>query len=76
MFTGNSIPDFPRPEGVVIYTFDMLTGTYPGPDSKAVGRAAFIEGSQPAPYVPPPSMGQDFLSQDIKFQDIEDEPPR
>jgi penicillin-binding protein 1A len=66
--SGHVIPEFNSPEGIIIYTFDCWTGTYPGPDSKDVCRAAFKGDTQPGPYVPPASQGQDFLQQDLKLQ--------
>jgi len=51
---GQRIPPFPRPEGVVTYTFDCINGTLPGPTSEKICRAAFLEGTSPPPYVPPP----------------------
>jgi len=67
--SGHVIPEFPRPEGVTTYTFDFITGTYPCPDSKAVGRAAFKDGTQPTECNTLPTQQQDFLQNDLRLQD-------
>ena len=63
---GKRIPPFPRPEMVTTYTFDLIAGTFPGPTSKKIGQAAFIEGTRPAPYVPPPEEDIDIFQYDYK----------
>lgn len=70
---GHAIPTFPVPEGITLYSFDLVTGTFPGPDSQTVGTAAFMGDTHPAPYTPPPMEGQDFLSQDLQPQAPPDE---
>jgi len=66
---GKSIPQFPRPEGVVIYSFDLINGTFPCPDSKKIGQAAFLDGTQPTQCAPLPGDGMDLYDYDIKPPD-------
>lgn len=69
----HAIPTFPVPDGITMYSFDLITGTFPGPDSQQIGTAAFIGDTHPAPYEPPPMGGQDFMSQDLEPQISPDE---
>lgn len=66
---GKIIPPFIRPEGVVTYSFDLLRGTFPCPDSTEIGQAGFKDGTKPAEC--PTVEGQDM---DIFQYDI-DTPP-
>ncbi len=63
---GHNIPSFPRPEGVVTYTFDPITGTFPCPDTERTVQAAFLEGAQPADCKAAPGRDMDLFRFDIK----------
>jgi len=66
---GHSIPSFPRPEGVVTYTFDPITGTFPCPDTRRTIQAAFLEGTKPADCRAAPGMDMDLFRYDVRPSD-------
>jgi penicillin-binding protein 1A len=66
---GEPVEDFTVPEGVVFVKIDKKEGLLASPHSKSTVFQAFLEGTEPKEYVPPPRSprrGQ-FLQFDMEF---------
>lgn len=60
---------FKRPEGIVYLTFDAETGTLPGPYSKRVVTAPFLEGTELEPAEQIDEVDEDWFRQDFDATD-------